>query len=400
MVFLTQAQDRYRSIPDRRKKTDSDQNSQVYYASTSMTGWRTTMDEAHKAIVNLSLESPISFFAVYTGYGGSGDVAQYAAKYMHKQLLKEIEQQGEGDYPAALDAAFIGIDDNLADHSSAWLAGTTSLVVLVAGGTVHVANAGNSRCVLSVKGLAKALNLGHVPEKPTERTRIKAAGGFVIRNAQWEALVNGKLASSRGLGYFNFKKDAMLMPDEQIIIPDPEIFSREITGGDEFLVLASPGIWACLSSQQVVDIIRTEVSKGKTLSEVCEIVCEHCLTPFDPEPGFAGHDNMSIIIVALLQQRSIEQWAAGLVKNGVKNHRSNTPIWLSAAFSPIDGSFTACSRSPSRSSNSKSESGGDSGPSFVFPFEEWEQEEDIDKDAEYDTDYGSEIECGKMVTGG
>jgi len=37
------------------------------------------------------------------------------------------------------------------------------------------------------------------------------------------------------------------------------------------------GIWDCLSSQQVVDFVRYQVFKGKELTQICEMIFEHCL---------------------------------------------------------------------------------------------------------------------------
>ena len=37
------------------------------------------------------------------------------------------------------------------------------------------------------------------------------------------------------------------------------------------------GIWDCLSSQQVIDFVRFQVSEGKELTEICEMMFKHCL---------------------------------------------------------------------------------------------------------------------------
>ena len=55
-------------------------------------------------------------------------------------------------------------------------AGATALAVLVLGACLLVANAGDSRAVLSRRGRAIDLSRDHKPSCPAERERIQAAG--------------------------------------------------------------------------------------------------------------------------------------------------------------------------------------------------------------------------------
>lgn len=76
-------------------------------------------------------------------------------------------------------------------------AGCTSVVVVLIGNKVVVANAGDSRCVLSrAGGLAKALSFDHKPSQKREIDRIIAAGGFVNQFGR----INGNLNLSRSIG--------------------------------------------------------------------------------------------------------------------------------------------------------------------------------------------------------
>jgi hypothetical protein len=49
------------------------------------------------------------------------------------------------------------------------------------------------------------------------------------------------LALSRALGDFDFKKNRSLIPEKQIITADPDVIVHDITGEDEFLVIACDG---------------------------------------------------------------------------------------------------------------------------------------------------------------
>ena len=56
------------------------------------------------------------------------------------------------------------------------MAGATSVVALMVGGILYVANAGDSRCVLARGGRAIEMSIDHKPELEEERNRIITAG--------------------------------------------------------------------------------------------------------------------------------------------------------------------------------------------------------------------------------
>lgn len=70
-----------------------------------------------------------------------------------------------------------------------------------------------------------------------EKARISAAGGFVDFGR-----VNGNLALSRAIGDFEFKKGADLAPEQQIVTAFPDVVTHDISGDDEFLVIACDGM--------------------------------------------------------------------------------------------------------------------------------------------------------------
>ena len=78
------------------------------------------------------------------------------------------------------------------------------------------------------------------------------------------------------------------------------------------------GIWDCMSSQDVVDFVRYQVSKGKELTEIGEMICDHCLAPDTASGDYIGCDNMTVLIIAITHGRSKKKWyswIAGRVKN-------------------------------------------------------------------------------------
>lgn len=67
---------------------------------------------------------------------------------------------------------------------------------MLQGKQLIVANAGDSRCVLSRAGKAIELSFDHKPEDECEKTRIERAGGKVTSDGR----VNGGLNLSRAIG--------------------------------------------------------------------------------------------------------------------------------------------------------------------------------------------------------
>ncbi|XP_022852875.1 probable protein phosphatase 2C 60 [Olea europaea var. sylvestris] len=168
--------------------------------------------------------------------------------------------------------------------------GSTACVAIIRDNQLVIANAGDSRCVISRKGQAHNLSRDHKPDLEVERERILKAGGFIQAGR-----VNGSLNLARAIGDVEFKQNKFLPADKQIVTANPDINVVELCGDDEFLVLACDGIWDCLSNQQLVDFIRDQLKSENKLSVVCEKVLDRCLAP-STAVGL-GCDNMTMILV-------------------------------------------------------------------------------------------------------
>lgn len=79
--------------------------------------------------------------------------------------------------------------------------GCTAVVAFRHGRTLYVANAGDSRCVLSRSGEVIEMSFDHKPEDELEYTRINKAGGRVTLDGR----VNGGLNLSRAIGDHAYK---------------------------------------------------------------------------------------------------------------------------------------------------------------------------------------------------
>lgn len=93
-------------------------------------------------------------------------------------------------------------------------------------------------------------------------------------------------------------------------------------------LIALAGIWDCLSNQQAVDFVRLKVSEGVKLTNVAELMCEHCLAPDTSSGADIGCDNMTVLIVAILGGRTKKQWYSWVTKRVKKNYGYETPRQL------------------------------------------------------------------------
>ena len=67
------------------------------------------------------------------------------------------------------------------------------------------------------------------------------------------------------------------------------------TGRDEFVVMATDGLWDVMQSQQVVNFIRLRLQSHRDLNRVAEEVTKEALRQ-------QSVDNVSVIIVAFNQE--------------------------------------------------------------------------------------------------
>lgn len=177
--------------------------------------------------------------------------------------------------------------------------GTTAVVALIRGKQLIVANAGDSRCVVSERGKAVDMSYDHKPEDEVELARIKNAGGKVTMDGR----VNGGLNLSRAIGDHFYKRNKALAPEEQMISAMPDVKVLTLNEDHDFMVIACDGIWNVLSSQEVVDFISERIKpdqngKVRSLSSIVEELLDHCLAP-DTSGDGTGCDNMTCVIITL-----------------------------------------------------------------------------------------------------
>lgn len=189
----------------------------------------------------------------------------------------------------ALKDAFLKTDAEFANDGCAAMVGSTALVALVGSRKIWLANCGDSRAVLCRNAKAVPLTDDHKPEREDEAERVEKAGGQVL---YWNGhRVMGVLAMSRAIG------DHGLRP---YIIPEPEVSVLCRTEDDDFMLLASDGLWDVMTNQDAVDLtnrcIRRAKEKGATRNAAVRIAAS-VLTKAAIDRG--SKDNVTVVIVDL-----------------------------------------------------------------------------------------------------
>lgn len=204
--------------------------------------------------------------------------------------LEEEEDEEDND---EMDEADLEFARNMREEPGSD-SGCTAVVALLRENQLYVANAGDSRCIVCRNGKAFDMSVDHKPEDELESQRIVKAGGKVTSDGR----VNGGLNLSRAIGDHAYKQKKELSDQEQMITALPDVRTLTINPKeDEFMVLACDGIWNFMSSQQVVDFVKSKLENSpEKLSKICEQMFDHCLAP-DTMCDGTGCDNMTAIIV-------------------------------------------------------------------------------------------------------
>ncbi|KAI1813319.1 protein phosphatase 2C [Poronia punctata] len=111
---------------------------------------------------------------------------------------------------------------------------------------LYIANVGNAEAmIIQSDGGHKILTRKHDPAEPSERQRIRDAGGWVSRQGK----LNDILDVSRAFGYVH------LMPAVQAA---PHVNHVPITPLDETVVIATKELWEYLTPGLIVDVSKSE----------------------------------------------------------------------------------------------------------------------------------------------
>ncbi len=157
----------------------------------------------------------------------------------------------------SIKAGFFSLDRKIRDldvyKNDEDRSGTTVCAALVTQSHIYLINCGDSRAILIRDDYIEMCTYDHKPTQLKERQRIQNAGGIVALSR-----VNGGLATSRGLGDFEYKSVPNFKQNEQFVSCEPDVYvAKRDPTRDKFLVLACDGIWDVMKNEEVLDYIKT-----------------------------------------------------------------------------------------------------------------------------------------------
>ena len=224
-----------------------------------------------------------AFAGVMDGHGPNGHgVSGFVRRQLPLLVARQMQRKDGADAASALRSAFLDIHDMIATGTggvSGRLSGTTAVVTILQGVRLTTAWVGDSRAILlrrEAGGKLQGVSLTH-DHKPTssgELSRILGAGGRVERLVDGDGREIGPfrvwlsdswipgLAMSRALGD--------IVAHSVGVIAEPEVHSCDLSDSDEYLVIASDGVWEFMNAQDVANLI----TDGLHAEEACKRIVE------------------------------------------------------------------------------------------------------------------------------
>ncbi|CAN1844224.1 Probable protein phosphatase 2C 52 [Linum perenne] len=216
----------------------------------------------------------VTFCGVFDGHGPHGHlVARKVRDTLPVKLMSflnthQSRQDGSGQREA-FTKSYKSMDKELKSHPNldCFCSGSTSVTIVKQGSNLFMGYIGDSRAIMGSKDsndsmVAIQLTVDLKPDLPREAERIKRCKGrvFALQDEPevprvWLPFDDAPgLAMARAFGDFCLK--------EYGVISIPEFSHRLLTERDQFIVLASDGVWDVLSNEEVVEIVSTSPTRS------------------------------------------------------------------------------------------------------------------------------------------
>lgn len=249
---------------------------------------RPYMEDYHN--IKINLYNGYDYIGIYDGH--STDQVSLFLKFHFKNfIVKHLEMN---KHPAnALMAAFAEAHAAMPIEMS-FTAGSAAIVILRKNKELWIANCGDCRAIISsYSHKVLPLSIDHKPNRQDEFDRIKNLGGIVTFNPNDVPRVQGNLALSRSLG------DKYLAP---FVIPVPEIQYFQITEDNQYIVMASDGLWDVYSNEDVINsVVNTahnssgSVYGSSSVEFANKLIRNACLDLLNGAKMRGSGDNITII---------------------------------------------------------------------------------------------------------
>ncbi|GLT92780.1 hypothetical protein SLE2022_106000 [Rubroshorea leprosula] len=309
---------------------------------------------------NFTGEKQMFFCGVFDGHGPSGHkVARYVRDNLPLKISRVIKhskgskynnarenfgnssdtKESEGDFYRQnpfftlwennLTQAFEELDEELClDYSlDSYCSGTTAVTVIKQGENLIIANLGDSRALLCTRGdksqlVPVQLTVDLKPSLPTEAERIMNAGGRVFAMEEEPSVFRvwmpeedcPGLAMARALGDFCLK--------DYGLINSPEVYFRKITSKDEFVVLATDGIWDVLTNNEVIRIVASVKNRGMAAKILVYYAVRAWRTKY---PG-SKVDDCAVVILFFKKRPLVAKSKSALSQSGISHQSLDSSV--------------------------------------------------------------------------
>ncbi|XP_059623426.1 probable protein phosphatase 2C 60 [Cornus florida] len=276
-----------------------------------------------------------TFVGIYDGHGGPE-----TSRYINDHLFQHLKRFTSEEQSMSVDAirkAFQATEEGFLSLVSKQFpvkpqiaaVGSCCLVGVICGGTLYIANLGDSRAVLGrlVKAtgevLAIQLSAEHNASIESVRQELHSLHPddpdiVVLKHNVWR--VKGLIQVSRSIGdvylkkaEFNreplYAKFRLREPFKRpLLSSEPSISVNELQPHDRFLIFASDGLWEHLSNQEAVDLVQKHPHSGSARRLVKAALHEAAkkremrysdLNKIDRGVRRHFHDDITVIVIFL-----------------------------------------------------------------------------------------------------
>jgi serine/threonine protein phosphatase PrpC len=230
-------------------------------------------------------QADTALFGVYDGHGHVGEkCARFTMANLPPAIISAHDKfTSDANVKSTLNKVFVDVNKKLhiASDIDDTLSGTTAVVAVLMGGTIWVANVGDSRCIIAKEEggqvVAKPLSTDQTPYRRDERARVRKCGARVLNMDQLEGLeaihddwdmslgdevdeggdpprIWSQDGAYPGTAFTRSFGDSIA--EELGVFAEPETLKYEIGKEDKFLIVASDGVWEFITNKQVIEIAK------------------------------------------------------------------------------------------------------------------------------------------------
>ena len=251
------------------------------------------MEDKSKSIENFNNDKNQMLFEIFDGHGGD-EISTYLQNNLAK-IYKQNLLLNKGNIILSLKNAFHDADDEMRDQLNIEGLGSTGTLVHIVKNNfsdelvVYSANVGDSRVSLISPEHIIRLSYDHRTSDEKEKKRILESGMDIIDDR-----ICGTLMLTRIFGNYEYKEEHEEKNNDinnnNGLICEPFISKINIDSNieNQFLIIASDGIWDILTEEDIQKIIQ----KYQDTQKICSIIIKKCLEN-------EAWDNMSVFAVKL-----------------------------------------------------------------------------------------------------